>query len=422
SVACDSDDNNNVTGPGNTETVNIRVIHTSYDAPAVDISIDGATAISSLAYGQSSGYAEIDAGTRNVKVTPAGATTPVVFESDIPLAGNSDYTVYAVDQLTNIDAIISEDSRTPASGKAKIRVLHAAPDAPAVDVKLNSGSGPGVFSNAAFKDITDYVEVDGGNYTFVITPTGSTAEVVVFDPITVSNGTVYTVVAHGTLDNTDNVPFAVRVFIDNDPGDAFADLTTATANVLVTHASPDAPGVDLLVDDIVVNSSALTFPNNTGYLSVDAGSRNIKVNASGTSTTVINADLTLDANTAYSVFAVNTLANIEALVLEDDLTAPASGNARVRFVHLSPDAPAVDITLTDGTVIFGNKSFKEATDFAGLSAGTYDLQVRLAGSNTVVLNLPGIMLEDGKIYTVFAKGLVNGSGDQALGAEIIVND
>jgi hypothetical protein len=193
------------------------------------------------------------------------------------------------------------------------------------------------------------------------------------------------------------------------------------ANVKVVHASPDAPGVDLLVDDQVAGQN-LTFPNNTGYLAVDEGTRNVKVNVSGTSTTVIEADLPLDGNANYSVFATDVVANLTPLVIVDDLTPPASGNAHARFIHLSPDAPAVDITLTDGTVVFGNIDFQEYTEFAPLPAGSYDLQVRLAGTDTVVLSLPGIGLMDGTIYTVFAKGLVTGTDSQALGAEIIVNN
>ncbi len=196
----------------------------------------------------------------------------------------------------------------------------------------------------------------------------------------------------------------------------------SNARVLVVHASPDAPGVDILVDNVKVNTQPLTFPNNTGYLSATAGNRNIKVNAAGTSTSVINTNLDLSAGVSYSVFASDTLASIELLVLQDDLGAPASGKSHVRFVHLSPNAPAVDITLADGTVIFGNKAFGQYTPFTPLTAGTYNLQVRLAGSPTVVLNLPNIVLENGKIYTVFARGLVGGSGDQALGAQIIVNN
>lgn len=194
----------------------------------------------------------------------------------------------------------------------------------------------------------------------------------------------------------------------------------AKSRVLVTHASPDAPGVDLLVDNTVAGTN-LTFPNSTGYLEVNSGTRNVKVNVAGTSTTAIEANLTLAADKNYSVFAVNNVASIEAVVLEDDLTTPASGKAHVRFLHLSPNAPAVDITLSDGTVVFGDYTFKEASAFTPLNAGTYNLQVRLAGTSTVVLDLPGISLTAGKIYTVFAKGLVGGTGTQALGAQIIVN-
>lgn len=193
------------------------------------------------------------------------------------------------------------------------------------------------------------------------------------------------------------------------------------ANVLVVHASPNAPGVDLLIDNSKVNSAALTFPANTGYLKVESGTRNVKVNVTGTTTTVINADLALEEGKNYSVFAVNAVANIEPLVLADDLTTPASGKAHVRFVHLSPDAPAVDVALDGGAVVFANTAFKGSTAFTPLDAGAYNLEVRLAGTATVALDLPSITLQAGKIYTVFARGFVTPGTTPELGAEIIVN-
>jgi len=200
------------------------------------------------------------------------------------------------------------------------------------------------------------------------------------------------------------------------------DEKTTYANVLVTHASPDAPGVDLLIDDIKVNTQPLTYPNNTGYLDAETGTRNIKVNVAGTTTTVINGNLDLEVDKYYSVFAVDQVSEITALVLEDDLTMPASGKAHVRFVHLSPDAPAVDVAVaSSGAVVFSDIAFKESTAFTPLDAGTYNLDVRVAGTSTVALVLPPVTLEAGKIYTVFAKGFLEGAGAQALGAEIIVN-
>ncbi len=216
----------------------------------------------------------------------------------------------------------------------------------------------------------------------------------------------------------------------NSEDSASSPTPTPQARVLVVHASPDAPGVDLLVDNQKVNQQPLTFPNNTGYLSVNAGTRNVKVNVAGTTTTVINADLALDGNRNYSVFAIDSVSKITALVTNDDLTAPAAGKAHVRFIHLSPNAPAVDVSLVGqpaGEGLFTNRSFNRTITasqqaFTPVDAGTVFLQVRPAGTPDPVLDSIRVTLDAGKIYTVFAKGFLGGTGAQALGAEIITHN
>ena len=94
----------------------------------------------------------------------------------------------------------------------------------------------------------------------------------------------------------------------------------------------------------------------------------------------------------------------------------------MRFIHLSPDAPAVDIALTGGGVLFPNKAFREFTAFTPVDAGTINLEVRVAGTQTVALAIPGVTFDAGKIYTVWAKGLLAGTGAQALGAEKMINN
>jgi hypothetical protein len=202
--------------------------------------------------------------------------------------------------------------------------------------------------------------------------------------------------------------------------------SASKASIMVVHASPNAPGVDLFVDNNKVNSTALNFPANTGYLQVDGGTRAIRVNATGTSTAVINAQLPVEAGKSYTVFAVDSVSKIAPLVLNDNLATPATGKAHVRFVHLSPNAPAVDVGVKNGPTLFLNRAFNRQITaaqeaFTPVDAATYDLEVRLAGQATVVLPLNGIKLEAGKIYTVFARGFVGGTGAQALNAEIIVN-
>jgi hypothetical protein len=204
-------------------------------------------------------------------------------------------------------------------------------------------------------------------------------------------------------------------------------MAPATARVMVVHASPNAPAVDVRVNNGVALSN-VAYPANSNYSSIGAGSTNIKVSPTGSTNYVIDATVDLKSNMNYSVFAIDSVAKIKAAVVTDDLTAPAAGKAHVRFFHFSPNAPAVDIAVTGGPVVFSNRMFNDQAtnnalqNFTPLDAGTYNLEVRLAGTNTVVLSLPNVMLTAGKIYTVFAKGFVGGTGMQALGAQVITNN
>jgi LPXTG-motif cell wall-anchored protein len=180
------------------------------------------------------------------------------------------------------------------------------------------------------------------------------------------------------------------------------------ARVRVVHASPDAPAVDVWVNGSVAFSNA-PFKGITDYATLDPATYNVQVTPTGaTQPVVINADLTLAAGTDYTVVAVGQLANIEPLVLVDNNSAPAAGKAHVRFVHASPDAPAVDIAVAGGPVLFSNVPFKGVGDYLPVDAGTYNLEARIAGTSNVALSVSGVNLEAGKVYTIFAMGLAGG--------------
>lgn len=182
----------------------------------------------------------------------------------------------------------------------------------------------------------------------------------------------------------------------------------AGPRVRVVHASPDAPAVDVLVNGNAAFTNA-PFKGVTNYAALDAGSYGVAVVPTGqTSPQVISATLNLEADKDYTVVALGRLADIEPLVLTDNNALPAEGKAHVRFVHASPDAPAVDIAVKGGPVIFSNVSFKGVGDYTPVDAGTYNLEVRLAGTETVALDLPNIRLNAGTVYTVFAMGLASG--------------
>jgi hypothetical protein len=178
-----------------------------------------------------------------------------------------------------------------------------------------------------------------------------------------------------------------------------------TAKMRVLHASPDAPAVDVYLDGTKVDAlTNVPFGVISDYLTVPSGKHNVKVYATGTmDKPVIDADLTLEAGKMYTVAATNEVAKIEAQVLVDSPN-PTTDKAQVRVIHFSADAPAVDIAPKGADPIISALAYPKATDYLALDGGSYDLEVRLAGTTTVALDLPGVTVENGKAYSVFAVG------------------
>jgi hypothetical protein len=190
-----------------------------------------------------------------------------------------------------------------------------------------------------------------------------------------------------------------------------------SAKVRVVHASPDAPAVDVYVDGNQVLTN-VPFFTASDYLDLSAGPHDIRVTPTGDAgTAVIDAKgVSVEAGKAYTVAATGMLADIQPTVYNDNLAAPAAGKAHVRVIHASPDAPAVDIRVKGGPVLISNLAFPKDSGYLPVDAGSYDLTVNAAGSDAVALDLPGVNLEAGKIYDVFAVGLLN--GDPKLRAEV----
>jgi hypothetical protein len=180
--------------------------------------------------------------------------------------------------------------------------------------------------------------------------------------------------------------------------------TGTDGKVRIAHLSPDAPAVDVLIG----GKKALTnvpFKTVSAYLSVPAGKATVTVVPTGkTEPKVIDGSLDVSAGKNYTIAVVGTLRTIKPLVLEDNIVAPAEGNANVRVLHASPDAPEVDVAAKGGDVLFPKIAFGSGTDYAPVKAGTVDLELRAAGTTTVALPVNGVKIEAGKSYTMIALG------------------
>jgi hypothetical protein len=88
-----------------------------------------------------------------------------------------------------------------------VRLFHGSPDAPAVDVTVES-SGDVLFDGVAFGETTDYASVPPGSYTLEVRPDtedGTGDAVATFD-LTVEGGVAYSALAVGYVDASGDRP------------------------------------------------------------------------------------------------------------------------------------------------------------------------------------------------------------------------
>jgi hypothetical protein len=184
-----------------------------------------------------------------------------------------------------------------------------------------------------------------------------------------------------------------------------ASAATGDAMVRVAHLSPDAPSVDVYVNG-AKTLSGVSYKTVSKYLSVPPGQYRFEVRPAGAdaaSKAVVDASDTLAAGKAVTVAAVGALANIKGQVYNDDISAPASGKAKVRVVHAAPEVPAVDVAVAGGPTLFSGATFPQATPYAEVAGGSYNLEVRAAGTQNALLKGTQAV-QAGSVYTVAAIG------------------
>jgi hypothetical protein len=95
----------------------------------------------------------------------------------------------------------------------------------------------------------------------------------------------------------------ISLAVAADVGGFILDDIATPAEVRVIHASPDAPAVDVIVNDDFANPvlANVPYPTFSGYLSLAPDTYNFKVTAAGNpGAIVIDADVDLEGRDSYA--------------------------------------------------------------------------------------------------------------------------
>ncbi|WP_254533480.1 DUF4397 domain-containing protein [Natrinema gelatinilyticum] len=200
---------NNETDDQPTDTqVRSRSAHLSPDAPNIDVYVDGERVREGISYRTVTEYRDLGPGTYTIQVVPAGEDPAGAVLEETAEIGDGDSTLAVIGEVAAenqpLQALVLEDDNSPVDpGTARVRVLHASPDAPAVDVVAGE-NGDALFENVAFGE-SGYIEVPEGEYTLVIYPAGDREASVFEIDVSLAGGAVYSAFAVGYLE-TESAP------------------------------------------------------------------------------------------------------------------------------------------------------------------------------------------------------------------------
>ena len=167
------------------------------------------------------------------------------------------------------------------------------------------------------------------------------------------------------------------------------------------------------------NASSLTPGSSSGYLTVPSGSENFQFKKAGTSTVLFNVPLTLIDSTNSSVYLTGESTDKAFYTTDNLLLDTNKFTSTVRFVNAAPDAGNLTAFVGD-TLSFANRAFKSSSAFAGVGSGQKEIKIYQTGSSVPKIDTV-ITMQTATIYTLYAKGLVNGTGNSKFSFGIIIN-
>lgn len=202
--------------------------------------------------------------------------------------------------------------------------------------------------------------------------------------------------------------------------DAADDDSDMTAAVRIGHFSPDAPHVDIYLDDDLVVED-LAFTQVTPFLAVPAGTYDVAIVATGNSIddgAVGPIELTFSADTNTTVAAVGSFneGSLMATVFTEDYDPLEDNRAGITVFHAIEGEGAINL-IGSGTQLVDFLRYPDVdAGFDGaftrpVPAGLYDLQVQVDSTGLIVRSADDVELADGQYYLVVALGPVANDGD-----------
>jgi len=390
-------------GGTDTSKARIRLVNASSGYSALDMSTDDTRRFSSVAYGQTDAYVEVDPDNMDSVISRPDSATPLVSLTPT-VAKNKDYTVLAYGVEGGLSALVLDDNTaTPDSGKSLLRVINAAPDAGAVDVYVTASGDSladavALQTAAAVGTLGSYVSVNSGSWRLRVTAAGSKTDVRLdVSGLNLDSEQVQTLVV---TPGRGGVLVNALLLVDRG---AVTRADSTQARVRVAAGVSDGGSVVAAVGgSTLMNGTAA--PAVGAYALVTAGRPALDVAVNGAGVTA--PATTLAAGGDYTLLVYGPAGAPQVAVIEDDnrLASDAS-MAKVRLVHGVANLNTALALTADFFPVADGVLPGTASAYARLAATTTAaLAVTTPGASSPIFSATDQVFSAGRNYTLFMVG------------------
>jgi len=182
----------------------------------------------------------------------------------------------------------------------------------------------------------------------------------------------------------------------------------------ILNAIPDQANINVLLGGTTTfNNVAYATAND--YTSTGSGSRHIQVEPAGSTNFLIDQNITLNGSTNNTFIASNFSSTSSGIVLQDDTTAPSSGNIKIRIVNASPNLGPVDVfivppgtSLNSVSPTITSLDFQNASNYQSLTAASYEIFFTPHGSTFAFLDTGALSFNAGQNRTIVVLNNLSG--------------
>ena len=198
-------------------------------------------------------------------------------------------------------------------------------------------------------------------------------------------------------------------------GRAMQEPGDEAAQVRIVHGIANASPLDVYVDGALA-LIGVVFGDTSGDLVFAAGQHEFTVVPTGATPTdaIASGTITLQSNSRSYAVLLGTVDAASVGIFAIDDRPLDQGRARFRVISGVPDAGEIVPVLTGGDALSEPLGFGDASEYAGIDAGAYDLDILEAASGVSLLALPQTPLDEGTTIDLILVGQVSDASLLAL--------